>query len=239
MKNIFLLPILALSLFANNINTEFFSTAKPLETYTVKSSVSGKVEYVNNSIEGQFANKSKIVQIDSKVDKVELKQLQNKYYLLTDIIKIEEKNYQRLLKISSKSQYEKDNQNIKVLNLKLSLADLRTAIAKLKNNIDNKTLVETNRYIYNINIKEDDYVNPGTVLYTAYDLSKAKLEIFVPIREVSQLKQKAIYLDGVKTSYKIDKIYKVADSKHISTYKCEIIINKPENFSKLVKVEFK
>lgn len=240
MKHIFLLPIIAISLFANSaINTQFFSTAKPFETYTVKSSVSGKVDYVNSSLEGKSTNNNKIIQIDNKVDKVELAQLKQKYTLMQSIIKVEEKNYQRLLKISSKSQYERDNQKIKVLNLKLSLADLETAIAKLQNNIDNKTLIENNRYIYDINIKKDDYVNPGTILYTAHDLSKAKLEIFIPINEVSQLKSKVIYLNDKKTDYKLDKIYKVADSKHISTYKCEIIIDKPKNFSKLIKVEFK
>jgi hypothetical protein len=88
-------------------------------------------------------------------------------------------------------------------------------------------------------VEKDDYVNPGTLLYEAKDLSKGKLEIYVPIGDVEAIKTKTIYIDGEKTDLKINKIYDVADSKHISSYKCEIIINNPKTFSRLVKIEFK
>jgi hypothetical protein len=73
----------------------------------------------------------------------------------------------------------------------------------------------------------------------AKDLSKGKLEIFLPINSANSYTNKTIYLDSVKTDLKINKIYKVADSKNISSYKCEIIIPNPKKFSKLVKIEFK
>lgn len=78
-----------------------------------------------------------------------------------------------------------------------------------------------------------------TLLYEAKDLSKAKLEIFIPINDVESLMSKTIYLDNEATDLKIDKVYKVADATHISSYKAEIIVNNPKQFSKLVKIEFK
>lgn len=218
---------------------EFYAKLEPIESFQVKSSVNGKVIYSNDKIEGFKANNTKIIEIDSYVDKIDLKQSTNKLKAITSMINIEDKNYKRLLKVSSKSGYEKDNQKVKVINLETSKADILVKIANLKDSIKNKKLVEKSNYIYNISVKKGDYVNPGTLLYESKDLSKGKLEIYVPIADVDKIKGKSIYLNDKKTDLKINKIYDVADSKHISSYKTEIIINNPKTFSRLVKIEFK
>ena len=71
------------------------------------------------------------------------------------------------------------------------------------------------------------------------DLSAGKLEIYIPIDKSAEIQNKSIYLDGIKTDLKISKLYTVADSTHISSYKCEIIVPSPKSFSNLVKIEFK
>ena len=202
--------------------SEFYAKLEPINSYLVKSAVSGKVIYTNHKIEGLKANNTKIIEIDSYVDKIDLKQSINKLKLINDMIKIENKNYTRLKKVSSKSGFEKDNQKVKVLNLETTKADVLVKIANLKNNIKNKKLMEKNNYIFDIAVKASDYVNPGTLLYEAKDLSKGKLEIYIPISHVSDIKNKVIYIDGKKTTLKIDKIFNIADSKHISSYKAKI-----------------
>lgn len=99
--------------------------------------------------------------------------------------------------------------------------------------------MKKSNYISSIAVKEGDYVNPGTLLYEAQDLSKAKLSFFVPISSIENIEKKDIYLDGIKTDKKIHKVYKVADESHISSYKVEIIVDKVKTFSRLVKIEFK
>jgi hypothetical protein len=230
-----MIVILNLSIWAN----EYFSKAQPLEIYNIKSAVSGKIIYINDSIKGSKVTNATIVKIDSKVDKVELKQTKNKIKRYKEIIKIEKGTLKKFEKIKSKSQVDKDNQKIKVLNIENQLSDLIVKKTILEDKIDKKLLVENKRYISSINVKVGDFVNPGTLLYTADDLSKAKLEIFLPIHNAKMQSKKTIYINGKKTTYKINKLYKVADTKHISSYKCEIIIDKPKNFSKLVKIEFK
>ncbi len=227
--------LLSISTYASN---EYFSVAHPFETYDVKSSVSGKVIYTNNSIEGLQSNNTTIIKIDQNVDKIELTQSKRKLKLLQARIDIENKNYERISNISSKPAFEKDNQKLKVLTLQSSKADINIKIASLEDTISKKT-IKDNRYIYSILVSKDDYVNPGTLLYKAHDLAQAKLIIYIPVKLADIYKSKTIYIDDIKTDYKIDKIYKVADSKHISSYKCEIIINKPQQFSKLHKVEFR
>ena len=219
--------------------SEFYAKLEPVYTYIVKSSVNGKVIYSNSEVEGLSANNDKIVEIDSSVDQMELKQINKKINLINKMINIENKNYKRLKKVRTKSDFDKDVQLLKSLNLESTRADLLIKKAQLTDSIKKKSLIESNRYIYNINVKKDDYVTAGTVLYEAKDLSKGKLEIFIPINEVDSLKNKTIFLNGKQTDIKIDKIYKVAHSKHISSYKVDIIVPAPKIFSRLVKIEFK
>ncbi len=219
--------------------SEYYAKLEPFENYKVKSSVSGKVTFSNEKIEGSFANNSVVVQIDSKVNKIELEQLKKKLKLFNEMIKIENTNYKRLKSISSKSAFEKDTQKLKVVNLESSKADIIVKIETLKDSISNKKLVEKSNYIFNISVKKDDYVTPGTLLYESKDLSKAKLEFFVPISNVESIKNKVIYLDGKKTDLKINKVYEVADASHISSYKVQIVLDSVKVFSRLVKIEFK
>jgi len=219
--------------------SEYYAKLQPIESFEVKSSVSGKVIFSNSKIEGKKAKNTKIIEIDSYVDRIDLDQSKKKLKAIEEMMKVEEKNYNRLLKVTSKSGYEKDNQKIKVINYQVTKADIEIKIANLKDSIKNKRLVEKNNYIYNIAVKKGTYVTPGTLLYESKDLSKGKLEIFVPIDEIEKIQSKKIYLDGKESSLKINKIFEVADEKHISSYKVEIVIDNPKVFSRLVKVEFK
>ncbi len=218
---------------------EYYAKIEPISTYNVKSSVSGKVIYINKKIESKKIVNETIVKIDSKVNKIELQQSKIKLKGLKSILKIDKNTLESFKKVSSKSRFDKDNQRIKILNTKSSISDLETKIATLDDQIQNKTLNEKNKYIYNIAVEVGDYVNPGTLLYTAMDLSKGKLDIYIPISEAKNIKTKTIFIDGKKTNLSISKLDIVADTKHISSYKCEINIEKPKEFSTLTKIEFR
>jgi hypothetical protein len=142
-------------------------------------------------------------------------------------------------KIRSKSQLDKDNQKIKILNLENQKSDLITKIAMLKDKIKNKIFITKNRYIYDIAVKVGDFINTGSLVYKAIDATKGKLEIFLPMDKIKNYQTKQIYLNDKKTLYKINKVYKISDTKHISAYKCEIIVQSPQYFSQLTKIEFK
>ena len=219
--------------------SEYYAKVEPIHTYKVKASVSGKVIKVNTELESKFVKQALVVQLDDRVNRIDLKQSKLKLENLKEIKRLERENLERFKKVSSKSKFDRDNQRIKIVNVDSTISDLETKIATLKDTVANKNLVEKNTYIYEIVVEVGDYVNPGTHLYTAMDLSKGKLEIFIPIDQAKEIKEKTIYIDGEKTDLKISKLYSVADSQHISSYKCEIILPKPTNFSSLVKVELK
>ena len=235
MKKLTLFLLTITTIFAS----EYYAKLEPIESYQIKSAVSGKVIYSNSKIEGLKANNSTIIEIDSMVNKVELEQSRNKLKYIDEMIKIETNNYDRLNQVSSKSAFEKDTQKLKVINLESLKADMIVKIDTLKDIISNKKLIEKSNYIFNIAVKEGDYVNPGTLLYEAKDLSKGKLEIFVPIAQIEEIKNKEIFLNGVKSDIKISKIYEIADSTNISSYKVELILDNAKIFSRLVKIEFK
>jgi hypothetical protein len=218
---------------------EYFAKVEPLITYNIKSTINGEVIYVNDKSKGYDVVNSVMVKLNTKLDIIELRQIKHKIKTLNKIIKLEKNTLNKFKKIRSKSQLDKDNQNIKILNLENQLNDLITKKATLEDKISNKTIKVKNRYISNINVKVGDYINAGTLLYTANDLSKAKLIIYLPIKDAKSYLNKTIYIDNRQTKYKINTLYKIADSKHISSFKCEIIIDKPALFSTLVKIEFK
>lgn len=218
---------------------EYFAKLNPINTYNVKSSVSGQVVYINNQIESQQANNSTIIKIDAEIDKENLKQSQIKLDNLKAILKIEKGILKSFQKVSSKSQFDKDNQKVKIFNISSSIADLETQIATLKDQITKKELHEVNNYIYDIAVEVGDYVTPGVSLYSSMDLSAGKLEFFVPINSADEIQTKDIYLNGKKTELKISKLNRVADETHISSYRCEIIVPDATNFSTLIKIEFK
>jgi hypothetical protein len=89
-------------------------------------------------------------------------------------------------------------------------------------------------------VRTGDYVNPGTPLAAVYDISKAKLVLFLEPEELNKVKERTVYIDGKKTAYKVNKVWNVADEKFISSYRAEIYLPAPkEKFSQLLKVELK
>ncbi len=220
--------------------TTYFAKVEPVNSYNIKSSVSGKVIFANSALESKtIKDETVVVKIDDSVNKIDLEQSKLKLENLKVIHALEVDTLERFKKVSSKSKFDRDNQKIVILNTASSINDLETKIATLKDTIKNKNLTQKNSYIYDVAVEVGDYVTPGTLLYTAMDLTKGKVEIFIPIDEAQKIQEKTIFIDDKESQLKIAKLYDVADTKHISSYKCEIMIPKPASFSKLIKIEFK
>jgi hypothetical protein len=235
MKILLLITLTLNILFAQ----DFYAVVKPFNAYNIKASVSGNVIKVYENLEGTYIKNSTIVQLDDVVDKIDLKESKLKLENLKEVLKLEQDTLNSFNKVSSKSKIDKNNQKIKVLNISSSVSDLVTKIATLEDKITKKDIKVSNLYISNIAVKKGDWVNLGSLLFTADDLSKGKIDIFIPISNNADIKNKTIYIDGKKTNLKISKLYKVADNKNISSFKCEIILDKNPQFSKVVKVTFK
>ncbi len=241
---------IVITLYAN----EYYSKAKPLWSYHIKSDINGKVTFSDELKEGQYGDGSIVIKIDDKIDRLNLKTLKEEYKNTKELLNIAKKSYEIDLtaykKIKNLFTYSKTQKDIKLLkmlnskknllNLKNSLEKLSLSIETLKDKIDKKNIkISSKYYITKIYPKKGDFINLGSPLIDIADLSKAKLTIFVTDEDLKKLKSSQILINNKRQKYKIVKILKVADTTNLSGYKVEIEIEPPKIFSKLIKVEIR
>lgn len=245
----------------------FYAKIEPYEQFKVSSSVSGTVIFINSDLEGRNVKSDLVLKIDDYLERKELESIKQKLKFVEenielnrdlkhnyeDILVKKEANYNSIKDLSIKSKVEKDrdyfdminskNQLINVsqslINLGTQKNDLEFRITTLKKTIKEKNLRFKNKYLYKFLVKEGEMATPSKPLIELYDISKAKLVFYVSQEEKEIIQSSVIYLDGKKTEYKIDKIWDVADSTHLSSYRAEIIIEGVKQFSKLMSIEFK
>ena len=246
----------------------YFARVEPIEIYHIKSSVNVPVIDINRELEGRDGGGRVVLHLDDRVELFDLNQTKKKISILDESISIlkdmidESKNslkiawdaYKRVKNLQSYTKVQKDSKRLVYINAKKALlsqksnlenllsskADLLSKKSHLEDSIEKRrVLAKSGEFVYKIYPNRGDFVNMGSPLVDLYDLSRARLTIFVPIDEIDSIKDKNIYIDDKKTNYKIDKIWRVADTKEISSYRVEIIIDGVKEFSKLLKVEFK
>jgi len=245
-----------------------YAKVEPFESIMVKSAVSALVVGVNIDAEGKMLNEEEIIHLDDTLDKFKLQSTHKSLQLLSemqsineeilqalaDTLQRQEDYYKRMSKLSTASKTQKDNAysafvtaktqylgtKEKISNIKKQIVDTEYTMKQLEDSIAKKTLVLKEKYLYKLFVKKGDYVAPGSVLAQVMDVNRAKLVLFLDGNELEGLESKSLYLNGNKTNYKVNKVWKVADEKFISSYRTEIYIDAPkESFSKLVKIEIK
>lgn len=245
-----------------------YAKVEPYDRVVLKSAVSALVMDVNLDAEGQVIENERVIYLDDSLDKVNLTSSQKSIELLEQMLVINQKiakglaetvkrqegYYKRINRLSTASKTQKDtaynsftsaktqhlNTKEKILSLEKQVLDLRYKIAGLQDSIDKKSIVLKNQYVYKLNVRKGDFVGMGSPLVEVMDISKAKLTLFLDIEEIENIEQKIVYLDDKKSELKVDKVWKIADEKYISSYRTEIILPMPKgSFSKLIKVEIK
>jgi len=262
MKNIFLLLILSIFLFAQ----EHYAKLEPIESVLIKSEASGKVVLAKENLEGKVAN-GVIVKIDDSLNKKDLKNTKESLKLLKDMVALNKKLlpqlklnmqkkaslYKRLLPIASSSQNQKDtlyaslvsarvqyfSTKEKIINLQNQIVSLKQKIDSLEDLIAKKSIKSDNKYLYELYVKKGEFVNIGAQIARLDNINRAKLTIYLSKDELKDIKNKKIYINGKESNLKFNKIWKVADKKYLSSYKAEIILDPIDRFSTLVKVELK
>lgn len=243
-----------------------YAKLEPITTVTLKSEVNGEVVLAKDNLEGSVVD-GLIVKIDDKLDKIDLKNSQDSLKLISKMIELN-KNllpalkksldkkrelYQKIVPVSSSSVSQKDSLYLafvsaqsqysatkeKILNLQNQKLSLEQKIATLKDRISKKNFIVKGKYLYNLYVREGDFVNVGVPVADISDVSMAKLILYLSEDELKDIDSKKIYLNGKETDLKFSKIWKIADKKYISSYKAEIDLKPIERFSKLIKVELK
>jgi len=132
----------------------------------------------------------------------------------------------------------------KIISLKKTILDLGYKIAMLKDAIAKKHIALPGKYLYKLMVHTGEFAAPGLPLATVSDVTRAQLIVYIDRDELQdaegkKITDKTIYIDGQPTQLKIDRLWKVADSQYISSYRARIVLLPKYPFSKLVKIEFK
>jgi multidrug resistance efflux pump len=261
---LFLLFISPLLIFAK----VHYAKVEPYDSVTLKSAVSGLVVEVDLYAEGTMVQGKRVIHIDDVLDSANLKDTKESIVLLEQMLDInkeiasslagtvkrQEGYYKRMSKLLTASKTQKDNAystftsaktqylttKEKIVSLQKQILDMKYKAAQLEDILIKKSIIPENKYLYKLMVREGEYVAPGTPLAQIQDASRAKLVLYLEPEELEQIEQKVVYINGVKTEYKVNKVWRVADEKFISSYRAEIYMPAPEGmFSKLLKVEIK
>jgi len=217
-----------------------YAKVEPYESVTLKSAVSALVMDVDLEAEGSVVDQKRVIYLDDRLDKINLKTSNENLLILHETLKRQEAYFQRMDKLATVSTTQKDNAFYSFASAKTQYLDMQYKVAQLEDSIEKKSIVLNNMYLYEIMVRKGDYVAPGSPLARVVDASRAKLVLFLEPAELEQIGQKTVYLNGEKTDYKVDKVWRVADEKFISSYRAEIYITAPKgSFSQLMKVEIK
>jgi hypothetical protein len=172
---------------------------------------------------------------------------------LEDSLVKKRENYRKIEPLKFKSSVEKDrefydlitsenlylNTRKEIQNLKVQISDLQLREVQLEKSIKDKKLVAEGFVLYEMLVKPGQVVGMAAPLAKVADVSKALLSVYLDESDVLNAKEKIVYIDEKKTSYRVSRLLNIADSKNISKYMAQIVIDSPELFSKLVKVELK
>ena len=245
-----------------------YAKVEPYESIILKSAVSALVLEVDLESEGTLVKGKRVIYLDDTLDhanfmsaKKSLKLLEEMHNInqniaqgLKETFKRQEGYFKRINILSTVSKTQKDNAfssftsaktqylntREKIATLEKQILDMEYKMKQLEDSILKKSIVLENKYLYKLMIRKGDFVNPGTALAQIEDISSAKLVLFLDSEELKGLQTKAVYINGKKTAYKINKVWRVADEKFISSYRAEIYIPTPKGlFSKLMKIELK
>jgi len=217
-----------------------YAKIEPYDSVILRSAVSALVMDVDENAEGSVVHQKRVVLLDDRLDKMNLKISKTKLQTLSETLQRQESYFERMNSLKTASVSQKDTAYYSYASTKTQYLDIQYKIAQLEDSIQKKSLVLQDKYLYKLMVRKGDFVAPGAALAQVMDTSKAKLVLFLEPEELKDLDKKEVYLNGKKTTYRVDKVWKVADEKFISSYRAEIYIDAPkEIFSTLLKVEIK
>ena len=246
---------------------EYYSKVEPYEIRTIMSNVTGIVLLTENDMIGKQLSKSIFIKIDSELDEDELEAVKKKLLFVKNTLSLNEKvlknikstldrkrvNYEKIKNLKIKSRIEKDKEFYDMLNaensylstkkemntLRTNIADLELRKAQLIKTLHDKNIAAEGFVLYDILVKVGQAVNTTTPLAKIADVSKGLLTLYLDEDDLRNLENKAIFINGKKTKYKISRVSYIADETNISKYKAQIVVDAPKVFSNVVKIELK
>ena len=232
MKKYLLILISPLMVFAQT----YMAKIEPYDVFTIYSQTSGQIVELNKNDETKVVNKT-IIKLDSNLEKKELEIYNKQLDLYLKKLSILENSYERYIKITGKSQSDKDDKLYDLIDLKISIESIKLNIKTLEDTINKKTISVKNLYIKEYKVNLGDYVSSGTQLASAYNIDKSKLIVYVSADDYENISNKKVLINGKEGIATIEKIDKTLDETYVSAHKITLVL-KDDSFGKVLNVEF-
>ena len=237
--------VILLSIFTLLSGDYYMAQVEPYRIHSVASEVGGLVKKVALNREFSYLHKrTLIVALDTSNEDIAISYLSKKISNLKSILKLKKENRDSKAKVRYTSKYELNRETLSLLETKQNLLSTQMELALKRNLKEKKLFYFGNGYIGKIYVDEFEFVPPGKVLFDYYDISKSRLDVYLPADEVESIEEKEIYInDTLTTDWKIEKISKVKDNRRISTYQVRLVKENREpkkiRFGEILKVEFR
>lgn len=220
--------------------SEYKRQISPIESFSLYSEISGKVEKINLK-ELDYSNKGSII-IKNFYENEKLKNMKEKLDNLRKITNLKEKNYKEYSSLASIAQSNKDDKLIELLNLKSSILELENSINDLNEIIEKKNInIDKNYFIKDILVNENENIKVGQEIIKVENHNKNKIEFYINKNDLETFKNKNfdIFVDNQKINYEEIKIDKSTDNIYISSYKVIIILDNINQFGSIVTINTK
>ncbi len=231
----------------------YYAKAEPYQEHIIKANVSGRVIKADERIEGRVATQAAIIEIDSAEDQKNAALLGRKIALMEDVVKSDKAVYEKrrayyrsIKDLKTKSQTNRDSAFYAQAaaqqtwqNALMQLDDLKYALFTTQKRLKEKRILFPGWYVYKLHVKAGDYVAMGTPLVTVADISQTKLTFYLSAEDAKSYAQKQLYIDDQASDAKIENVWRIADSEHLSSYRATVTLEAKEQLSRLVKIELK
>jgi len=215
----------------------YIAKIEPYEEFIIYSQSSGEITKLDKTDETKLVDK-RVVQLDDTLETDQLLIYKKQLDMYFEKLSILQNSYNKYIKIRGKSQFDKDEKLYELIELKISIQNLKSTIKELQYTISKKAVYVKNLYLKEYLVDLGDYVSKGTKLASAYDISKSKLVVYVSQDDYKGIKNKKVFINEQADKAYIEKVDITADSTYVSAYKVTLIIDSKE-FAKAVKVEFR
>jgi len=233
MKKYLLLTLTPLMLFAQS----YMAKIEPYKEYTLYAQSAGEIVQLDTNDETKTVTKT-IVKLDDELEQKQLSIYKKQLKLYLQKLHILEKSYEKYIKITGKSQSDKDDKLYEIIELKISIETLQANIYEIKNTLKKKIVTVKDLYIKEFLVNKGDYVSTGATLAKAYEINKSKIVVYVSMSDIENIHNKKVLINGKENQASIEKIDLTVDDVYVSAYKVTLI-SKNKSFGTVVNVEFK
>lgn len=225
-----------------NIKVDYFEYYKNFNGRTEAVKIFPVYTREEGIVENLKVKNGQFITEEQKILKINSESLQKEFLFFENNLKEKQRIFENNKRLFKNGFTNEDNLIKSETDFIKSQSDLNFIVEKIKNT---EIKAPSSGYIFNLDLEEGFFVQKNTKLFEIHDLSKIKINIFIPEKYINMINkgQKAsVFINNKEYSGKVDFISNIA-SDNTLTFRVEVLLdNKKQNIfsglSSSVRVHF-